>query len=197
MMPSMAFPKKTLYEILGVPRDANESDIGYAHDRRVAELRRIVPPDPSAQALVQQAFEILSDPKRRDAYDAQLVTVAERNAAAEQTTTDLEIGEEEAPPPKLPWMALGVVAVIVAIALVIGLRKQEPLKPPVESVAEAPKLPPPPPPPKARSAAEVLGSAATSTGAIMVYSMSGSATPIGLGTAIEAATMVTPCHAIP
>src|SRR6187402_2021530 len=124
MMPSMAFPKKTLYEILGVPRDANESDIGYAHDRRVAELRRLVPQDPSAQALVQQAFEILSEPKRRAAYDAQLVTVAERNAAAEQTTTDLEIGEEEAPPPKLPWIALAAAGVIVVAALVFGLRNR-------------------------------------------------------------------------
>ena len=197
MMPSMAFPKKTLYEILGVPRDANESDIGYAHDRRVSELRRILPPDPSAQALVQQAFEILSDAKRRAAYDAQLVTVAERNAAAEQSTPDLEIGEEEKPLPRLPWIPLGIVAVIIVAGLVFVARKSEAPKPAAAPVAEAPKPAPPPPPPRARSAAEVLGSAATSTGAVMVYSMSGSATPIGLGTAIEAATMVTPCHAIP
>ena len=43
----MPVPKKTLYEILGVARDANELDIGLAHERRVAQMRRTVPPDPS------------------------------------------------------------------------------------------------------------------------------------------------------
>jgi DnaJ-class molecular chaperone len=84
-------PKKTLYQILGVPRDANNLDIGMAHDRRVQEMDRTVHPDPSQAALVQQAWEILSDPNRRAAYDARLVTAAELKAAAEQAAPDLEI----------------------------------------------------------------------------------------------------------
>ena len=35
--------KKNLYEILGVPRDANALDIGLAFQRRTAELQRAVP----------------------------------------------------------------------------------------------------------------------------------------------------------
>ena len=48
----MATQKKTLYEILGVPRDANDLDIGLAYKRRKAELARAVPPDPGAQSFV-------------------------------------------------------------------------------------------------------------------------------------------------
>src|SRR5688572_20317573 len=192
----MALPKKTLYEILGVPRDADELDIKLAHERRVAEMRRESAPDPSMQALVQQAFEILSSEKRRAAYDAQLLTAAERSAAAEQSTTDLEIGEEEKPLPKLPWIPLAVVGVIVAAGLIFVARKDAPKPPPPEPAAAAPK-PAPPAAPRARTAAEVLGSATASTGHVMVYSMSGSATPIGLGTSTEAGTLVTTCHGIP
>ena len=192
----MAHPKKTLYEILGVPRDADELDIKLAHERRVAEMRRAAPPDPSMQALVQQAFEVLSNEKRRVAYDAQLLTAAERSAAAEQATTDLEIGEEEAPRPKLPWVPIAVVAVIVVAGLLFVQRKSDAPKPAPEPVAAAPK-PAAPPPPRERTAAEVLGSAATSTGRVMVYSMAGNATPIGLGTSTEPGALVTTCHAIP
>ena len=62
--------KKSLYEILGVEPDANEMDIQLAHQRRTYELKRIAQPDPNALGLIQQAFEILSNPKRREAYDA-------------------------------------------------------------------------------------------------------------------------------
>jgi curved DNA-binding protein CbpA len=78
---AMAQSKKTLYQILGVGRDASLEDIGLAHEMRAAELERRSPPDPSTQALVQQAFEILSNPKRRAAYDSQLLTAAEKSAA--------------------------------------------------------------------------------------------------------------------
>ena len=190
--PHMAPPKKTLYEILGVPRDANEMDIGLAYQRRQAEMRRSVPPDPSTEALVQQAFEVLSSEKRRAAYDAQLLTAAERSAAAEQSTTDLEIGEEEPPKRKLPIVPLAIVAALVAVVLFIALRPASP-PPAPPPVAAAPK----PAPPKPRTASEIAGAAAASIGQVMVYSMSGEATPIGLAVGIDSGTMVTTCHGIP
>jgi curved DNA-binding protein CbpA len=70
MMAPMASPKKNLYEILGVPRDANALDIGLAFRARTSELQRAVPPDPTGQSLLHQAHEILANPKRRAAYDA-------------------------------------------------------------------------------------------------------------------------------
>src|SRR5471030_1217161 len=99
MMTSMAVQKKNLYEILGIAQDANSIDIGLAYQRRTAELQRAVPPDPGAQSFVHQAHEILSNPQRRAAYDASLVTAAEKAAAAEQETDlVLEGDEEEAKP---------------------------------------------------------------------------------------------------
>ena len=194
----MAPPKKTLYQILGVGRDANPVDIGLAHEMRMAELDRKVPPDPSASALVQQAFEILSNPKRREAYDAQLVTAAEKAAAEQQAgAPDLEIGEEEPPKRKLPVVPIAIGAAIAVAVLYVTLRPHEaPRAPAPEPVAEAPK-PAPPPPPKERTAPEILGNATTSTGQLMVYSMSGAATPIGMATGVDTGTMVTTCHAIP
>src|SRR4051812_47750047 len=87
--------KKTLYEILGVEPDANEMDISLAHQRRTFELKRIAQPDPNALGLVQQAFEILSNPKRRAAYDASLVTASERAAADQPTDLVTEEVDDE------------------------------------------------------------------------------------------------------
>jgi S1-C subfamily serine protease len=197
--PMAPAPKKTLYQILGVPRDANALDIGMAHDRRVRELDRTVHPDPSEAALVQQAWEILSDPKRRASYDSQLITAAERSAAAEQATPDLEIGgeEEDAPKPKVPRIAI-VVAVVVGIAaLFFALRSETPKAP--EPVAETPKPSPapPPPPPRARTPAELVAQVSNAGGPLLSFSMSGAATPLGMALAIDAGAMVTTCHGIP
>ena len=82
MMAPMAAQKKSLYEILGVSPDANSIDLGLAYERRKGELQRAVPQDPSAMALLHQAREILANPARRAAYDASLLTAAEKAAAS-------------------------------------------------------------------------------------------------------------------
>lgn len=197
MMAPMANTKKTLYEILGIARDANEIDIGLAHERRGYELQRAVPQDANAAALVRQAFEILSNPKRRAAYDASLVTADEKAAASRQTEPDLVLGDEDGDKParKLPVVPIAIAVVIVLLALFTVMRKPaEPAKPPAEPVAEAPK---PPAPPKPKSAAEILADAITSGGKVMSYEMSGNAVPVGMAVSVEPGTMVTTCHALP
>jgi S1-C subfamily serine protease len=67
-------------------------------------------------------------------------------------------------------------------------------QPAPEPVVEAPK---PPPPPRNRTAAEILQDASTSGGQLLSYSMSGTATPIGMAMEIDQNQMVTTCHAIP
>lgn len=200
-MPGMAPPKKkNLYQILGVSRDANNLDIGMAHDRRVQEMDRTVHPDPSQAALVQQAWEILSDPKRRAEYDSRLVTAAELKAAAEQATPDLEIGgEEDQEPrkPKVPLIAIAVAAIAGAIGLFFVMRSPEAPKAP-EVVAEAPPpKPAPPPPPTPRTTGEIISGARNAGGPVLSYSMSGAATPLGFALAIDQGVMVTTCHGIP
>jgi serine protease Do len=200
-MAPMAAAKKTLYEILGVPRDANDIDIGLAHEKRNFELARDVPPDPSAKSLVHEAFEVLSNPKRRAAYDASLVSAAEKAAASQQSEPDLVLEsdeeEEEQQRRKKLLIPVAAVAVVVLIAMFFLLRSPKPpAPPPVEPVAEAPN-PPPPAPPKPKSAPEILADAVTSGGKVLSYEMSGRAVPVGLALSTEPGMMVTTCHGLP
>jgi serine protease Do len=184
--------KKSLYEILGVEPDANEMDIGLAHQRRTYELKRIAQPDPNALGLVQQAFEILSSPKRRAAYDASLVTASERAAAADQPT-DLvtEEGDDEAVRRRwlVPAIALAAVAVVGAFFLLRSGPSRE--KPAPAPVAEAPK---PPPPPQPLRAEQILPVAMRASGQLMSYGMSGNAVPVGIASSLDTGTVVTTCH---
>jgi hypothetical protein len=200
MMRDMAATKKTLYDILGIPRDANSIDIGLAHDKRRHELQHAAPQDPSALAFLHEAYEVLSDPQRRAAYDASLVTAAEKAEAAQQAQTPdlvLEGGEPVEGERKLPWLAIGAVGVVVLLALIIGLRSRSNEAPPkVEPVAEAPK-PVPPPAPVPRSGAQILAEALPAVARLQSFEMSGRAVPIGLALAVEPGAMMTTCHGIP
>ena len=94
-MARMAAPKQTLYDILGWSRDATTIDIGLAYQKAIASAERAVPPDPTPPALIQQAHEILSN-ARRAAYDASLVTAAEKDAArVHAAAPDLGLAAEE------------------------------------------------------------------------------------------------------
>ncbi len=198
-MAAMAQPKKTLYQILGVPRDASATDIGLAHEMKSAEVQRANPPDPSAVSLVNQAREILTHPARRAAYDASLVSAAEKAAAAQQAEApDLELegdGEDDARKRKLRLGAMIGGMALILIVFFFTFRPKPPAPVPIEPVAEAPK--PAPPPPRLRTGSEVLADASTSGGQLMSYSMSGTAAPVGIALAIEPGQMLTTCHGLP
>jgi len=69
--------KKTLYQILGVDPNASAEDIAAAYAKRLA-MSAAESSDPNVVGLLRQANEILSDRKRRLAYDASLVASAAR-----------------------------------------------------------------------------------------------------------------------
>lgn len=63
---------KDLYELLGVARDADGDAIKKAYRRLARQLHPDVNPDPDSQEqfkLVTAAYEVLSDPQKRAAYD--------------------------------------------------------------------------------------------------------------------------------
>jgi serine protease Do len=193
----MASAKKSLYEILGLGRDANAIDIGLAYERCRAEATKRVPPDPSETALVQQAYEVLSDPARRAAYDASLVTAAEKAAAVEQAT-DLLLEPEPEPIKRKPLL-VGVTAGVVALAaaLYFTLNANKPAPP--QEAAPPPKVVQvaPPPPPKPLGPETILAGIISAAGPVMSYEMSGQAKPIGLAVAIDRGVFITTCHGIP
>lgn len=198
-MARMAGPKQTLYDILGVSRDATAVDVGLAYEKAIAAADRATPPDPTRQALIQQAHEILSNASRRAAYDASLVTMAEKAAAKQQAAaSDLDLGgdEEEAPARrKLPWLPIGAAVVVIAIGAVLTLRNPPP--PAEPKVVEAPKpAAPVPAAPKRKTAAEILTAALPSVGRVLIYDMSGRMTPAGLALAVEPGAMVTTCEGV-
>ena len=71
---------KDLYKLLGLPTEASQDDIEQAHRKLVREYHPDAnPEDPRAEERfneVQQAYEVLSDEKKRREYDEELRTSA-------------------------------------------------------------------------------------------------------------------------
>jgi hypothetical protein len=65
--------QKTLYEVLGVSRNAKANEIGLAYQRlRAAMQDETSAPDARRAAMAKMAYETLSDAERRAEYDATL-----------------------------------------------------------------------------------------------------------------------------
>jgi len=64
--------KDTLYEVLGVHRSAQPGDIVRAYRSKRAQLLVGAAADDPQATLVHEAYEVLSDPQKRAAYDASL-----------------------------------------------------------------------------------------------------------------------------
>jgi len=193
--------KKTLYDVLGVARDAMPLDVGLAYQKRIDELQRAPVQDASEMALVKSAHEVLANPARRAAYDATLVTESEKAAAKEQPAPDLvlEAEEDEGGKRRIPpvGIAIGVVVlVIIAIFAWRTLRTPPAPAKTAEAAEEAPAPPPPPPVPQKKSARDILAQAQASVARLQSFEMSGRAVPLGLAVALEPTAMVTTCHGI-
>lgn len=69
----MARDRQTLYEILGVKPNVKHHELTFLYDRLTsARKREDAPPNQKADTAQRNAFEILSDPDRREAYDREL-----------------------------------------------------------------------------------------------------------------------------
>src|SRR5260221_577445 len=65
--------KSTLYDVLGLDQRASPSDIGRTYRRIKSEMQgEHSAPNPRRAALLHEAYEVLSDPQKRAAYDKSL-----------------------------------------------------------------------------------------------------------------------------
>ena len=196
--------KRTLYDILGVDRDANAIDIGIAYKARIDALNRNPGADPNEVNLVHEAYHVLCMPNERAAYDAKLITMAEKAAAkqlAQSPDLVLEPDEEEAPPAWKNKYVLTGGALLLAFLAFWMMRSppkppaqivaQRELRPPAESRPAAPAVEAPL---VARSAEELFSMLSRSTARITVHDVSGRAVGLGSGVVTGIGTVITNCH---
>jgi len=155
--------KETLYDILGVSRDAKVTDIGRAYNRHRSAMRQeTTPPDARRAALLHEAFEVLSDPQKRAAYDASL-----RRSRA----LVLPGGKPLGPSATAALLVLAALSVIVVLFILNR-----------PAARKSPKL-----------LTEVRTAASLAVGRLQSVGVSGKAQSAGLAFTLEQGVMVTPC----
>ena len=124
---------KDLYQLLGLPREASKDDIQRAHRKLVRQYHPDAnPQDPRAEERfkeVQQAYEVLSDDKKRQEYDKTLHASSmeasgrpdARGAGARTRWGAAHGTAERASQNHGPMFTLGYLLGIVLVALVIAL----------------------------------------------------------------------------
>jgi hypothetical protein len=204
--------KQTLYDILGVSREASPEEIAVAYQARLVGLEDAQ--DLTALNLVREAHQLLSNATRRSAYDASLAARAAREAAAARGEPE---GEDDEEAPAFEWRrwALGAgAAVVIAAGIWWKTRPAPPpkvLAPPPAAVVQPAEPEPaesaePPPtsapapqaaPAHAASPAEdVFTRVAPSVVRVNVMDDSGRMIGFGSGVVVDRDAVITNCHVI-
>lgn len=105
--------KKTFYDLLGVAPGVDRHQIVAAYRRRTTGPAAALL-DEQQRAFLNEAFSVLSDPKRRAAYDASLAEAAAGPALGSATYPD-EIDRPPAAGRK--WLILGLIALAAAVGV--------------------------------------------------------------------------------
>src|SRR5512134_1940884 len=164
----MSSRNPTYYEILGIKPNAKHNDVGLAYNRKMRALKREdAPPDLKAETVLKEAFEVLSDLDKREAYDAKLRAAMIKPA----------FGKNHA-----AIAALFVVA--VGAGLFWYLRPQ--LTPEAVDVPAAPGKP----------FQEILNGAIPAVGRLQTVDMSGQARHAGIAFTVEEGVAVTSCQGL-
>jgi DnaJ-like protein/trypsin-like peptidase len=161
--------KQTLYDVLGVTRDARPDEIVRSYRRLAAEMKRdTTAPDPRRAEWIHEAYEVLSDPYRRAAYDETLKGPRFLGVAA---------GDK----PRRKWGLLAG-----GITLALGALYYYFIGSAPEARRQAPGL----------SLQEVQTAASVSVGRVNRVEMSGARSNLGTAVAIEEGVMMAPCQGI-
>lgn len=161
--------KQTLYDALGLARDAKQGEIVRAFRKLNAELQsEASAPNPRRAALIHEAFEVLSDPQKRAAYDQSLKGPSFLGVAG---------GEK----PRRKWGVL-----VAGIALALGALYYFTLGGAPQPRQGGPLL----------NLQEVQAVASVSVGRVNRIEMSGARSNLGTAVAVEEGVMMAPCEGI-
>lgn len=161
--------KQTLYDVLGLARDAKQTDIVRCYRKLMAEMQsEAAAPNPRRAALLSEAYEVLTDPQRRAAYDESLQGPS-------------FLGVPGGDKPKRKWGLL-----VTGIALALGALYYF-------TIGSAPQ---PRHVAHALSVQEVHTAASVSVGRVNRVEMSGARSNLGTAVAIEEGVMMAPCTGI-
>jgi hypothetical protein len=156
---------QSYYERLDVEWDATPDVIHAAYRRKARVLHPDIPKtgDAAAFLAIKEAYEVLSDPLRRAAYDRAARSLDRLRAAVVPDEGEEILPDPPTPPPIIPtrgprlsdvplplWVGLGVVALVVGGEVLLHLDAPAASDPTVDIPATAPTVPPqaPPPPPR-------------------------------------------------
>lgn len=161
--------KQTLYDVLGLPRDARPHDITRAYRRLSAEMQReSAAPNPRLAALLHEAHEVLSDPQKREQYDRSLQGPRFLGVAGGET-------------PRRRWGLL-----VAGLALALGAAWYFTLGSAPEARRQGTGMSP----------QEIHTAASVSVGRVSRVEMSGARTGLGVAVAVEEGMMMAPCEGI-
>jgi S1-C subfamily serine protease len=209
--------KRTLYQILGVEKDAPADAITAAYRTRLAAAQAAPGGDATATTLLREAYQVLSNPQSRNAYDASLA--APVPSAASRRGRAAPIDDDE---PGTGWIKWAIGGTVVVLALGIWWWKARPAPKPEGKVASqvvitrpaaplaapAPAVEAPAPaaaasaaptsaaPAAERSAEEIFAAVSPSVARVNAQDASGRQTTIGSGVVVGRGTVITNCHVV-
>ncbi len=161
--------KQTLYDVLRLPRDASRGDVVRTYRKLSAEMEKeSSAPNPRRATLVREAYEVLSDPQKREAYDKSL-------------RDPKFLGASDAAPSRSRWILLAAaIAVGLAAAwyFVLGRESGEPVRG------------------AGKSLQEVQTAVSVAVGRVSRIEMSGARSALGTAVAVEEGVMLAPCQGI-
>lgn len=114
---------RTHYDTLGVRPAATRAEIKSAYRLRMRTLHPDVrkgPADHGEMAAVSEAWNVLSDTRRRAAYDARLASSSSSSTNSDDVSRFAHRpGVDLLTPPKFPWKLVVIIAVVGTAAVLV------------------------------------------------------------------------------